>query len=289
MADDGPARPTANLSIADLWILSRTDSVVSETTRLLDTHQYGEAGRQLREFIWSEFCDWYIEAAKVRLRGERQDVETVAQTLAYAINRILRLLHPYAPFVTATLWQVVPNAGKALIVSDWPEGGKSDPEAERIMETVIELVTKIRNARSESSVEPARWIAAQISSPTDALALETLRGEIGFLARIADDQLTITSGPVESAKSDVVIAVGDLVATLPMAGLLDLDAERARIEKEFGNAEGEVERLARQLSNPNFVERAPEKVVNDLRNRRALVEELLSVLARRLADLRDLD
>ena len=112
MADDGPARPTANLSIADRWILSRTDSVVSETTRLLDTHQYGEAGRQLREFIWSEFCDWYIEAAKVRLRGEQQDVATVAQTLAYAINRILRLLHPYAPFVTATLWQVVPNAGK---------------------------------------------------------------------------------------------------------------------------------------------------------------------------------
>jgi valyl-tRNA synthetase len=289
MAEDGPTRPTQNLSVADRWILSRIDAVTAETTRLLDTHQYGEAGRQLREFIWSEFCDWYIEAAKVRLRGEQQDVETVAQTLAYAINRILRLLHPYAPFVTATLWQVVPNAGKALIVSDWPEGGKSDPEAERIMETVIELVTKIRNARSESSVEPARWIAAQISSPTDALALETLRGEIGFLARIADDQLTITSGPVESAKSDVVIAVGDLVATLPMAGLLDLDAERARIEKEFGNAEGEVERLARQLSNPNFVERAPEKVVNDLRNRRALVEEQLSVLARRLADLRDLD
>jgi valyl-tRNA synthetase len=289
MTEDGPARPTQNLSVADRWILSRIDAVTAETTRLLDTHQYGEAGRQLREFIWSEFCDWYIEAAKVRLRGEQRDVETVAQTLAYSINRILRLLHPYAPFVTATLWQVVPNSGKALIVSDWPEGGKSDPEAERIMGTVIELVTKIRNARSESNVEPARWIAARISSPTDAMALETLRGEIGFLARIADDQLTITQGPIEPAKSDVVIAVGDLVATLPMAGLVDLAAEQARIEKELANAEGEIERLARQLSNPNFVERAPEKVVNGLRNRRVLVEEQLSVLARRLADLRDLD
>jgi valyl-tRNA synthetase len=168
-------------------------------------------------------------------------------------------------------------------------GGKFDPEAERIMGTVIELVTKIRNARSESNVEPARWIAARISSPNDAMALETLRGEIGFLARIADDQLSITSQPVESAKSDVVIAVGDLVATLPMAGLVDLAAEQARIEKELANAESEIERLARQLSNPNFVERAPEKVVTELRNRRALVEEQLTVLARRLADLRDLD
>jgi valyl-tRNA synthetase len=289
MADDGPARPTANLSIADLWILSRTDSVVSETTRLLDTHQYGEAGRQLREFIWSEFCDWYIEAAKVRLRGEQQDVETVAQSLAYAINRILRLLHPFAPFVTATLWQVVPNSGQALIVSEWPQGGESDPESERIVGTVIELVTKIRNARSESNVEPGRWIAAHISSPGDSAALESLRGEIGFLARIANDQLTVNETPTSPHKSDIVIAVGDLVAVLPMAGLVDLDAERARIEKELANAQAEIERLTRQLSNPNFVERAPEKLVNDQRARLALVEDQLEVLTRRLADLSEVD
>jgi valyl-tRNA synthetase len=289
MTTDGPARPTANLSIVDRWILSRTDAVTAEMTRLLDTHQYGEAGRQLREFIWSEFCDWYIEAAKVRLRGEQQDVETVAQTLAYAINRILRLLHPYAPFVTATLWQVVPNAGAALIVSDWPRGGESDPEAVRLMGTVIELVTKVRNARSESNVEPGRWIAAHISSPADSAALESLRGEISFLARIANDQLTFSDTTPAAHKSDIVIAVGDVVAVLPMAGLVDLEAERVRIEKELANARGEIERLTRQLSNPNFVERAPEKLVTDQRTRLALVEEQVGVLTRRLADLSEVD
>jgi valyl-tRNA synthetase len=285
MAEDGPARPDGDLSIADRWILSRTDAVTTEFTRLLETHQYGEAGRQLREFIWSEFCDWYIEAAKVRLRGDGDQVQVVAQTLAYVISRALRLLHPYAPFVTETLWQVVPNTGKALIVSEWPKGGQRDAEAERIFEIVIELVTKIRNARSESNVEPGRWIAAEISSPVDQAALESLRQEIGLLARIADDQLTISSAPTPAQKSDVVIAVGDLVAVLPMAGLVDLTAERGRIERELANAQGEIERLARQLNNPNFVERAPEKLVADQRVRLALVEEQVDVLTRRLTDL----
>jgi valyl-tRNA synthetase len=288
MGDDGPIRPNDKLSIADRWILSRTDAVTAETTRLLDSHQYSEAGRQLREFIWSEFCDWYIEAAKVRLRGAQADVDTVAQTLAYVINRSLRLLHPYAPFVTETLWQVVPNAGKALIVSDWPTGGSNDADAERIMATVIEAVTKIRNARSESNVEPGHWIAAQFYSPTDGLALESLRKEIGLLARIADDQLTISSVPIEPHESDAVIAVGDLVAILPMTGLVDMEAEQARIEKELGNAQGEIERLSRQLNNPNFVERAPEKLVSDQRARLALVDEQVGVLERRLADLKKL-
>jgi valyl-tRNA synthetase len=283
--DHGPVRPTANLSIADRWILSRTDSVVSETTRLLETHQYGEAGRQLREFVWSEFCDWYIEAAKVRLRGEQADVDTVAQTLAYVIDRVLRLLHPFAPFVTETLWQSTATSGEALIVSAWPAGGEADPDAERIMGVVIELVTKIRNARSESNVEPGRWIAAHLSSATDSAALSSLRGEIGLLARIADDQLTIQAQPIAPGKSDAVVAVGDLVAVLPLAGLVDLSAERARIGKELASAQGEIERLSRQLGNVQFVERAPAKLVEDQRARLALVEEQVNILTRRRAEL----
>jgi valyl-tRNA synthetase len=285
MGEDGPALPIGNLSIADRWILSRVDGVTVEFSRLLDMHQYNEAGRQLREFIWSEFCDWYIEAAKVRLRGEGDDIQAVAQTLAYVVNRALRLLHPYAPFVTETLWQVVPNDGRALIVSDWPSGGERDPASERIFATVIELVTKIRNARTESNVEPGHWIAAHIASPGDHEALESLRREIGLLARIADDQLTISSSPVEPERSDAVIAIGDLIAVLPLAGLVDLDAERGRIERELANARGEIERLSRQLNNPNFVERAPEKLVADQRARLALVEEQVSVLTRRLTEL----
>ncbi len=260
-----------------------------ETTRLLESHQYGEAGRQIREFVWSEFCDWYIEAAKVRLRGTDAEAQVVAQTLAYVINRSLRLLHPFTPFVTEALWQQVPNAGKPLIISDWPVATERDQDAERVFGIVIELVTKIRNARSESNVEPGRWIAAQISSSTDSVALESIRGEIGALARIADDQLTITADTLAPSKSDAVIAVGDLVAILPLTGLVDHEAERARIEKELGSANGEVQRLGNQLSNSNFVERAPEKLVNDLRSRLALVQEQVAVLETRLRDMDAVD
>ncbi|MDQ2682442.1 MAG: class I tRNA ligase family protein, partial [Chloroflexota bacterium] len=287
MGLDGPERPGTDANLVDRWIVSRTDSVTAEITRLLDTHQYNEAGRQLREFVWSEFCDWYIEAAKVRLRGSDQEAEPVAQTLAYVINRTLRLLHPFAPFVTETLWEHVPTNGAKLIVSSWPVAGEADAGAERIMNIVIELVTKIRNARTESNVEPGRWIAARISAPGDAEALESIRREIGLLARIADDQLTITADPISPDKTDAVIAIGDLIAILPLTGMVDLGAERARLEKELANATGEVQRLSKQLDNPNFVERAPEKLVADQRARLALVQEQATALERRLGELGD--
>ena len=282
---DGAIRPTANLSIADRWILSRTEATVAETTRLLDTHQYGEAGRQLRDFVWAEFCDWYIELAKVRLRSEGADREATALTVRYVLDRILRLLHPFAPFVTEALWGVASTGETDLIVTPWPIAGPQNDESEETMTLFFDVITRIRNARSESNVEPGRWIAATVFAPNHHAEMQSLAGEFSALARVDPEQLTFVSDQPVPARQDAVIAVGDVTVLLPLAGLVDLDAERARLDKEIATAIAEMERIDRQLGNANFVERAPEKVVNDMRLRRDMVTDQLSVLQRRVAEL----
>ena len=275
---EGPVRPTVPHNLFNRWILSRLDAVTADTTRLLDTHQYGEAGRQLREFAWSELCDWFIEAAKASLKktGAARD-ETLA-TLAFVLERLLKLLHPYAPFATEELWQAVPHTGEALIVASWPDAAVTDAEADRLVGTVIELVTKVRNARSASAVEPGRWIAATVHAGGLAGDVSTLSDELCALARIDREQLTITSDSVGASPSDIVVVAGDLAVVLPLAGMVDLTAERARLEKEQSTAEAEIGRLDRQLNNPSFVERAPATVVEAQRERRQTVTEHLTVI-----------
>src|SRR5690606_21654576 len=129
MDQDGPARPTGDLQLADRWILSRLDEVTRSSTRLMENYLFGEAGRQVHDFIWNELCDWYIEASKVR--KEDGEGQVVAQVLAYTIERSLRLLHPYMPFLTETLWQQVPHAGESIMVAPWPTAGDQDTEADR--------------------------------------------------------------------------------------------------------------------------------------------------------------
>src|SRR5262249_39135310 len=131
VAADGPRRPQGELALADRWILSRLDTTIAEVDQLLGNYLFGEAGKAIREFIWSELCDWYIEAAKVRLRGTPDEQRAVAQTLAYTLERSLRLLHPFMPFVTEALWQELPHADESLMIAAWPEAGGRDEAAER--------------------------------------------------------------------------------------------------------------------------------------------------------------
>ena len=281
----GPLRPSGELPLVDRWIISRLDSVTTGVDRLLASHLYGEAGRQLRDFVWSELCDWYIEGTKVRLRGTELEQAEVAQTLAFVLERSLRLLHPFMPFVTEVLWQEMPHAGESIMISAWPTGGAGDPRAEADFFAVMELVGKIRNARSESKVEPGRWIAATIYARDRQPVFEEARAEIGLLARIAGDRLTFSSGEPVTTNQSVVAVAGDAVAVLPLAGLVDLDAERARLWKELDDAEGERTRIDRQLSNEAFVAKAPEKIVQSLRDRRGVVLDKIVVVSARVAEI----
>jgi len=283
MDQDGPARPTDDLQLADRWILSRLDEVTRSSTRLMESYLFGEAGRQVHDFIWNELCDWYIEASKVR--KEDGEGQVVAQVLAYTIERSLRLLHPYMPFLTETLWQQVPHAGESIMVARWPTAGDQDTEADRAFGSLMELVRAIRNVRSDAGVEPARWISADIHAGNLTAAFESARREIGFLARIADDQLRFVDGPASNEANTMTAIAGDVVASLPLADMVDLDAERARLEKELEEALAEKERAEKQLSNESFVSRAPEKVVQVQRDRLARAEEQAGIIRARLEAL----
>jgi len=282
LAVDGPVRPSGQLTLADRWILSRLDEVTQSSTRLIEGFQFGEAGRQINDFIWSDLCDWYIEAAKVDLKNEPSQAP---QVLAYAIERGLRLLHPYMPFITETLWQRVPHVGKSIMIAPWPVAGHRDEEAERAFGVLTELVRAIRNARAEAGVEPAKWIAAHVFPGTLADSLEAMRDQLSFLARIADDQLVIGRGEPEHIPQSLTVLAGGVVASLPMSGMIDIGAERERLNKELAETRTERSRAEAQLGNESFVSQAPETVVEVQRNRLARALGQIAVIERQLADL----
>lgn len=285
MAPDGPARPTGDLALADRWVVSRLDAITADVTSLLGNHLYGEAGRQLREFVWSELCDWYIESAKVRLRGNERERAVLAQTLAHVIERSLRLLHPYMPFVTETLWQELPHVGESIMLAQWSAAGERDLAAERDFATLMELVRSIRNARAESNVEPGRWIAADIYAGDRTAAFEGARRELGMLARISDERLFFRRGEPAPGDQAVVVVADNVVASLPLAGMIDLDAERDRLQRELEAATLERSRAEGQLTNEAFVSRAPAHVVETQRTRLGIALEQIDVLSRRIAEL----
>ncbi len=283
--DGGPARPSGSLALADRWILSRLDATIAEANRLMGSHLYGEAGKAIREFVWSELCDWYIEAAKVRLRGDDAERAAVAQTLAFALERSVRLLHPFMPFVTEALWAELPHGGDALIVAPWPAAGIPDAEAEADFGALIETVRAIRNARTEANVEPGRWIAAEVYAGPRAAAFEASRRDLAALARLADADLVISAEPARTAQGALTAVAGDVVALLPLAGMVDLEAERERLAKELAEAQQERERAEKQLGNESFVARAPAQVVEVQRKRLATAQEQIALLERRLAEM----
>ncbi|MGI9253477.1 MAG: valine--tRNA ligase [Thermomicrobiales bacterium] len=285
MDHGGASRPGGNLALVDRWILSRLDATIEDVTRLLGAHLYGEAGKVVREFVWSELCDWYIEAAKVRLKGSPEERAAVAQTLAYTLERSVRLLHPYMPFVTEALWAELPHEGAALIVAPWPEAHMRDETAEAQAGALIDIVRAIRNARTEAGIEPGKWIAAEIYAGSLAPAFDQARGELASLARLDAEQLTISAGEPGPSQGALTAVAGDVVALLPLAGSVDLAAERERLEKELAEARLEQERAEKQLSNESFISRAPANVVEVQRKRLQTALEQIALLERRISEL----
>ncbi|HMM40878.1 MAG TPA: valine--tRNA ligase [Thermomicrobiales bacterium] len=283
--DGAPDRPADDaLSVPDRWILTRLSATTSEVTRLLEEYQLHEAGRALYEFIWSEFCDWYIEAVKVRLYADPPD-PVVPQTLAYVLERTLRLLHPFMPFVTEELWQQLPHPGDALIVADWPEPGAGYPEAEASFELLRDAAREIRNARSEHGVDPGRRIRAVVYPGAARATFEDLAAELQFFGRIDQGAYELRDGEPEAPGKSAALVVGGATIYLPLAGMVDLAAERARIEKEVTEVEAEIARVDAMLGNEQFVAKAPEKVVAVQRERREKALERRALLLKSLAEL----
>ena len=255
------------LDLPDRWVLHRLNEVISEATRLFENYQYGEAGRQAYEFLWSDFADWYIEACKPRL-SSGESADTARQTLVYVLDQTLRLLHPFIPYVTEELWQHLPHPEgevPALIVAAWPEPNPAyiAPEAAATFERLAESVRAIRNARSEYNVDPGRKIAASIDAAGDTAAFRAMKPVLALLARLDPDRLFF--GPAPAGDKGVSLVVGEITVFLPMGGLVDLDAERERLRKQLAETEKHLTSSAARLSNEKFIANAPATVIAQAR------------------------
>jgi valyl-tRNA synthetase len=271
--------------LADRWIVSRLNRLIADATRLIEDYQFGEAGRQIYEFFWGEYCDWYLEIAKIQLRAadERGDCAARMATLSTLVSVLeyaLRLLHPYMPFVTEEIYQQIPGHGEALIIAPWPEALARDEEAERAMGVVMELIGGIRTSRAELNIEPRRKLPAIVVAPAHLALLEGQRAVVEALAGL--DGLALRGEPGAIPAQALHLAFPDLEAYLPLEGVVDVAAEQARAESEIARVERTLAGLRGRLSNADFTTRAPAAVVEKERARLSENEELLQRLRARL-------
>ena len=287
LEDDDVLPPEAPADLGDRWILSLYNRTVRSVTEALEVYRFDEASRTLYEFVWNSYCDWYLEMAKVRLNGGDPEARRAVQSvLVHVLEGILRLLHPMAPFITEAVWQQLPHKGDALIVAPWPRAdeGRLDEAAEEKMALVQEVVGAVRNIRGTMRVPPARWadLILRTGSETVRKTLEEARVTICELARAADCQ--IGEGLVRPPASASAVLVG-VEVYVPLKGLIDLEVEKRRLEKEIGGLEKALLGLEKKLSNEGFLEKAPAEVVENERQRRVEYQNTLGKLNENLAAL----
>jgi len=281
----------AKRTLADRWIISRHNRLIQNVTRLMDSYQFGEAGRQLYDFLWGEYCDWFIEIAKIRLYGDQLLARATAQqVLIHVLEQSLRLLHPFMPFVTEEIWQHLPydtdpSMPNALMVTPWPEAGEIDEEAEANMSLIMEVIRAIRNARAEYDVEPGRHITAMIAAGSHYGTLTGQRDILTRLARVDPDRLTIATTLPTKPEKAVSLVVGNVEVYLPLAGMVDLHAEQERLNKELAEVQGQITRTGELLANEGFASKAPPHIVERERSKLADLEQHATKLRERLEGL----
>ncbi len=260
------------LDLPARWIVSRLNKLIASVQRLFDSYQFGEAGRQIDDFLWGEFADWYIEISKYPLyQGDQQAKANTQRVLLSVLETCLRMLHPFMPFVTEELWSYLPNTdGKPIIVASWAEADVRyfDDQAEADMQLLIDLVRGIRNVRDEYNVEPARKITALVAAGSHTALFDQYDYLFARLCNVATLRLLPEASAAPPRAASVI--QGDVTAYLPLADFVDAAAEVQRLQKEREKLEQQIARLRAQLDNQQFVSRARPDVVE--RERTRLVE-----------------
>jgi len=286
--EDYQVMPRGELALADKWILSRYQETATEVTAALERYDLGEAGRLLYEFIWNEYCDWYIEMTKKRLYNKEnvQDRRTAQSVLLEVLEGTMRLIHPFMPFLSEEIWQHLPGHGQTIMLSSWPKiEGYKDEQAEREMNVLMEVIRAVRNIRAEMNVAPGRRADILLVAPEKEI-MDTLgRGTEDIRQLAAGEKITIKpkveSNPPKSASA----VLNGVTVYLPLKGLLDLDKEMAKLRKEIESSLAEQKRLESKLRNPGFVEKAPQEVVAKEKEKLDAVTIRLKTLKIRLSDL----
>jgi valyl-tRNA synthetase len=283
--DFTPAPPAASaLDLPSRWILSKLNRVVDSVQHLFDIYQFGEAGRQIRAFLWDDFADWYIEASKHALYGESADAKAnTLQVLFHVLDTSMRLLHPYMPFVTEEIWSYLPARDSLLIVAAWPKSDASfiSDEVEAAMGVIIDLIRGVRQVRLDYGVEPSRKLAAQINPGSHQDSIEQHTFLFTRLCNIPT--VTFDSAVPDEAAS---VVVSDAVLYLPLAGLIDYAAELARLEKEQAALAQRIAKSESTLANEGFTSRARPEVVQRERDSLSEMQATFGKNSERLEQVR---
>ena len=273
------------LEIEDKWILSKLNDLTKEVCENMDSFELGVAAGKIYDFIWDSYCDWYIELTKPRLNGEDEEAKLSAQkVLLYVLTEILKLIHPFIPFITEEIWQSLPHEGTALMLERYPSYTEalSFPEDEQNFEMVMTAIKAVRARRSEMNVPPSR--KAHLIIVTDRKA--AFEAGVSYIKKLAyASEVSVTDKAPENTEGMVSVVTDNARMFMPMAELVDLEKERARIQKELQNAEKQLAGQNAKLANESFVTRAPEAVVNVEREKKAKLEALIENLKISLSQL----
>ena len=268
----------SKLAPEDKWILSKLNVLVKEVTQNLDVYEIGVASAKVYDFIWDTYCDWYIELTKTRLNGEDEEGRLVAQNvLCYVLIELLKLLHPFMPFITEEIFQALPHNGKFLMTSQWPEYQESlnFPVEEASMQAVMDTIKAIRARRAEMNVPPSKKAEVLLVTATPEIYAQGLH----FMQRLAyASAVTFADTAPAELKGQVSVVTANATAYMPLAELVDIQAELERINKEKEKAENGLRIVMQKLSNEKFVSKAPEAVVNAEKERAAKFQELIAKL-----------
>jgi len=276
------------LEIADKWILSRLQSSIREISEHMEDGDFGLAATKIYDFAWSEFCDWYIELSKARLLGEDgESKETARAVLLYVLEALLKLLHPFMPFLTEQVYKYLPGSEGFLMLQSWPEN-RADfefPEEEKRMQGVMDIIRTIRNLRSEMNVAPSKRTRLMLlASEGWQAALENGEGYFKRLAGAAEVEMLRDRNQVTEKTVSAVTAAAELF--IPLGDLVDFEKEIARLQKELDNLNKEMARAKGMLNNPGFVAKAPAALVEGERQKLAENEQKAKALESRIAELK---
>ena len=278
-----------DLSLCDKWIRSRLNTVINEVTQNMDNFDFGIASLKIYDFIWSEFCDWYIELTKVRLYGDDMKAKSVAiYMLVDVFSQTMKLLHPLMPFITEEIWCSMPHEGDTVMLSDWPkyDPNLEDTQAIDAIGVSMDIIRAVRNLRSELDVKNSQKIQITVSCG-DASLVEDVKNGAEYVMKLANadsiDYITPDMPVPENAKS---LPVGSMVLYIPMGSLIDVNAELARLTKQLDTLKSEVERAQGKLNNESFVAKAPPALVEKEKEKMAKSQQALDTVLAEIENLK---
>ncbi|WP_102345382.1 valine--tRNA ligase [Bacillus sp. Marseille-P3661] len=277
-------------SVADKWILTRLNETIDSVTKMADKYEFGEVGRVLYNFIWDDVCDWYIEMAKLPLYGEDEAAKkTTRSVLAYVLDNTMRLLHPFMPFITEEIWQALPHQGESITVTSWPvvRPEFTDQDAAEEMRLLVDIIRSVRNIRAEVNTPMSKQIKLRIKAKNDDIQAK-LEKNRHYIQRFCNpSELTIATEINGDEKAMTAVVTGAELS-LPLEGLINMEEEIARLQKELEKLNAEVDRVQKKLNNEKFTAKAPAQVVEEERKKEQDYLEKRATVETRIKELQNL-